>query len=90
MDVVLGTFVVLGALIGLLGVFILGSVHVIRCTESSQERFSWGSVGRSISFAGKLAVAALCSVPKALALGVKKLYSEVNYVIRHFVKTGKF
>lgn len=62
MDVVLGTIVLCLAGIGVLGLFILGSLHILKCTEAShvrratenaQERFSWASVGRSIRWAIK-------------------------------------
>ena len=87
---VLAAFIAVSlALVVALLVFVLGSIHVIRCTENAQERFSWASVGRSIRFTLKLAVAALCSVPKALARGVSELYSEVYSEIKRFVYSEK-
>ena len=57
MDVVLGTIVLCLAGIGVLGLFILGSLHILKCTEhnhvrnasqNAQETFSWASVGETI------------------------------------------
>ena len=48
MDVILGTLVLTVAALGLISLYVLGTLHVIRCTESRQERFSLKSVGRSI------------------------------------------
>lgn len=49
MDVVVGSIVIFLAVVGLIGLMFLGSLHILRCTESRQELFSWASIGRSIS-----------------------------------------
>lgn len=53
MEVFGAVFAVLVVLFLALLAFIFVSIHVLRCTENAQERFSWASVRRSIRWAIK-------------------------------------
>lgn len=72
MDVVLGTIVGCVVIIGLIALFVLGSLHILKCTENSQETFSWASVGETIC----ASISAVLSCAEGLAGHLCKVFER--------------